>query len=147
MDMRRNWLFLLGWMVLLPTLSACRQTTGTTSLTPIGNIGPLAPVSGGTAAASLSPLGQPTRVRTASRPALIALRITTWGVPHRPAKSTTEPRLTIRSPAPRRVRGQIGSGVAPTAYTRTIKQTMVTRRSRVPAPPNRPCHPPAEACV
>ena len=64
MDMRRSLLFFLGLAILLTSNSGCRQTTGSSALTPIGagTVGPLAPVGGGTAAASLSPLGQPTRV-------------------------------------------------------------------------------------
>jgi len=59
MDMRHSWLFLINAAVLLASQTACRQTSSNSQFAPIG---PLTPVGGNTAAAALSPLGQPTRV-------------------------------------------------------------------------------------
>tara|TARA_R110002049_G_scaffold72490_2_gene187201 strand:+ start:233560 stop:234531 length:972 start_codon:yes stop_codon:yes gene_type:complete len=122
MDMRRNWLFLIGCVVLLPSHMGCRQTTGTSSLTPIG---PLAPVNGGTAAAALSPLGQPTRVPPPATGAYSTPNNYMGGAPaDGQVYNQVAPYDSFSSVAPGNNVGVgnqvIGSGVAPTSYTAPV---------------------------
>lgn len=93
----------------------------------LGNIGPLAPVNGGTAAASLSPLGQPTRVPPPSTGSFTAPNNYMGGAPSGQAYHPAAPYDSFSSVAP--PTSSFDSGVAPTSFLEQTPNTFAPAAS------------------